>query len=159
MKNAKSLTAVAFVALSCASVAAFAQLAPSPTSLQSTITSPTTTTTTTTSTTSTAPAPTSLQSSIPAPAPAAPVATPFQGSKGLGYEHANEHGKEAIEDHFEMSGTVDKTNHILDVTSITHGRIKVGTKLSGAGLPGKGIEITEMLTGKGGVGTYKFKPL
>lgn len=64
-----------------------------------------------------------------------------------------------MEEHFAMSGSIDNTNHILDVTSISHGRIKVGTKLSGQGLPGKGIEITEMLTGKGGVGTYKFKPL
>ncbi len=157
MKNANTLIAVTFLAMSGASVAAYGQLLPpSPTSLQTTI-SPTTTTTTTTTTTSTAPSPTSLQSAIPA-APA-PVATPFQGSQGEGYGHANEHGKEAMEEHFAMSGSIDNTNHILDVTSISHGRIKVGTRLSGQGLPGKGIEITEMLTGKGGVGTYKFKPL
>jgi len=56
-----------------------------------------------------------------------------------------------------MTGTV--SGDILTVTAMSHGRLKVGSKLSGMGLPGKGVVITEVLTGNGGVGTYRFKSL
>lgn len=132
--------------------------------------------TTTTSTTSTTTSPTMALPCFPLPAgqtslppgstlppgvtlcaPTAPAATPFSASMGKGYEEANEHGKEAQEEHFAMTGTF--SGDVLTVTAISHGHLRVGSKLTGAGLPGKGVQITELLTGKGGVGTYKFKAL
>ncbi len=92
-----------------------------------------------------------------APAPTAAAAKTFSASMGKGYEHANEHGKEAQEEHFALTGTF--SGDVLTVTAISHGHLRVGTKLSGMGLPGDGVVITEMLTGTGGVGTYKFKQL
>ncbi len=87
----------------------------------------------------------------------ASTATPFTATFGEGAAHANAKGE--VEEHLSMSGTIDKDNGVLDVTSITHGNIRIGAKLTGQGLPGNGIQISEMLTGKGGVGTYKFKAL
>lgn len=131
MKISKYALGIAVVGM-CASSAAFAQFTMSGS-----------TTTTTTTTTSTAPA--------PAPAPAAPVATSVSATMGEGDEHANAKGKEAIEDHMSMQGTI--SGHTLTVTSISHGHLSVGQKLSGSGLPA-GTKITAYGTGHGGVGTY-----
>lgn len=107
----------------------------------------TTTTTTTSPTTTTTTAPTPTPTPVPAPAPV----TSVSGTSGEGYEHANEHGKEAMEQHMSISGTI--SGHTLTVTSIAHGRLKVGMKLSGTGLP-EGTTIKAFGTGTGGVGTY-----
>lgn len=112
----------------CASGAAFAQF---------TMSSSTSTTTTT------APA--------PAPAPAAPAPTSVTATVGEGAEHANENGKEAIEQHLSIQGTI--SGHTLNVTSISHGKLTIGQKLSGSGLPA-GTKIKAYGTGHGGVGTY-----
>lgn len=84
---------------------------------------------------------------------AAPVATPFTGSinNGDGYYKANDKGREAKEEHFVMSGTI--AGNILNVVSITSGRLRVGSKLSGDGIP-RGTTIIAFGTGRGGVGTY-----
>lgn len=158
MKATKSLTAIALVALSCSSVAAYAQLMPAPIApapiapapIAPATTSPTTTTTTTTTSVTSAPTRTAV-----APAPVAPPVTDFAARPGEGYEHANAHGKAHIAEHFSMSGTV--SGDTLTVTSISGGRISIGQKLSGQGLPDDGIVITEFGTGTGGAGTYKFK--
>lgn len=86
-------------------------------------------------------------------APAAPAATPVSASinNGRGVEHADENGREEIEDHYQLSGTI--AGNVLTVTSITHGRLRVGSHLSGTGLP-NGTTITAFGTGTGGVGTY-----
>ncbi len=129
--------------------------APAPAPAPTTSTT-TTSTSTSTSTSTTTVAPPPAPALAPAPAPA-PAPTSVSASKGKGYEHANERGEEEIEEHYALSGTY--VDDILTVTEITHGRLHVGSKISGTGLPGKGVVITEMLTGKGGVGTYRFKTL
>ncbi len=52
-----------------------------------------------------------------------------------------------------MTGSI--TGDTLTVTSITHGRLEIGTKLSGNGIP-DGTKITAFGSGHGGVGTYKI---
>jgi hypothetical protein len=93
------------------------------------------------------------QTAPPPRTPIAPTATPFSASinDGNGYYKANEKGSEAIADHFIMSGTI--SGNILTVTSITSGRLRIGSKLSGDGIP-RGTTITAFGTGTGGVGTY-----
>jgi len=132
MKSQKITAAAAIIAMMCSS-AAFAQLALP--------TAPTTTTTTTTA----APA--------PAPAPAAPAVTSVSATAGKGAAHANEKGK--ADEQIMIQGTI--SGNTLTVTSIAHGKIKVGMKLSDASLPNGGITITAFGTGNGGVGTYTFK--
>lgn len=142
MKTSKYAMGALMLSLVGTSSVAFAQLSgPVMTMPPST----TTTTTTTTTSTTTAPAP------APAPAPAAPAATSVSATQGEGYEHANEHGKEAIEQHMSISGTL--SGNTLTVTSISHGKLRVGQKLSGTGLP-DGTTIKAFGTGTGGVGTY-----
>lgn len=102
----------------------------------------TTTTTTTTTSTTTAPAPVA-----PAPAPA-PVTT-VSGSMGQGAAHANPNSSAA--QNLSITGTL--SGHTLTVTSIAHGHLSVGMKLSGTGLP-EGTTIKAFGTGTGGVGTY-----
>lgn len=130
MKASKYATALMMAGLLGASSAAFAQfgmLAP---------TGSTTTTTTTTSSTPSAPAPT---------APAAPTSTAVSGHVGEGKGKAEEaHG-------MSISGTI--AGNTLTVTSITNGKLRIGMKLSGTGLPA-GTTITAFGTGTGGVGTY-----
>lgn len=133
MKISKYAIGIAAVGMMCASNAALAQL----------VFGSTTNTTTTTTTTSTAPA--------PAPAPVAPAATSVSASMGEGDEHANANGKKAIEEHMSIQGTI--SGHTLTVTSISHGHLSVGQKLSGTGLP-SGTTISAYGTGTGGVGTY-----
>ena len=58
-----------------------------------------------------------------------------------------------MEDHFVMTGTI--SGNILTVTAITSGVLKIGSKLSGYGIP-RGTEIIAFGTGTGGVGTYTF---
>ena len=89
----------------------------------------------------------------PRTAIATPTATPFSASinNGDGYYKASDKGREAIEEHFVMSGTI--AGNILNVVSITSGRLRVGSKLSGDGIP-RGTTITAFGTGRGGVGTY-----
>lgn len=134
MKISKYALGVAVLGM-CASGAAFAQFTFG--------TSSNTTTTTTTTTTTSAPA--------PAPAPAAPAATSVSATMGEGDEHANANGKEAIEQHMSIQGTI--SGHTLNVTSISHGKLTIGQKLSGSGLP-EGTKIKAYGTGHGGVGTY-----
>ncbi len=155
MKATKSLTAVTLFALSCSSVAAYAQLMPAPLAPAPITTATTTTTTTTSPTTTTTTTTTAPTTTAVAPAPIAPAVTDFSARPGEGYEHANAHGKTHIAEHFSMSGTV--SGDTLTVTSISGGRISIGQKLSGQGLPDGGIVITEFVTGTGGAGTYKFK--
>ncbi|HEY5994334.1 MAG TPA: hypothetical protein VIU46_07005 [Gallionellaceae bacterium] len=112
--------------------------------------------TSTTTTTTAAPAPSAPLSETVAPA-ATPISATMGAGHGKGRDEGHEHGKGDGDDSYALSGTY--SGDVLTVTSISHGRLKVGTKLSGMGLPGKGIVITEMLTGTGGVGTYRFKPL
>lgn len=103
-----------------------------------------------------APAPVTPPPPVVAPAPVtppAPPSTPVSASinNGNGYYKANDKGREEMEDHFVMTGTI--SGNTLTVTAITSGRLKVGTKLSGAGIP-RGTKIVAFGTGKGGVGTY-----
>lgn len=128
MKISKYALGMAVLGM-CASGAAFAQFTMSGS----------TSTTTTTTTTTAAPA--------PAPAPAAPAATPVSATTGEGAEHENENGKVGMS----IQGTI--SGHTLTVTSISHGHLSVGQKLSGSGLP-DGTTITAFGTGTGGVGTY-----
>lgn len=88
----------------------------------------------------------------PCTAPA-PTAAPFSANinNGNGYYKANDKGREAMEDHFVMTGNI--SGNILTVTAITSGRLKIGSKLSGAGIP-RGTKIIAFGTGTGGVGTY-----
>lgn len=117
---------------------------------------PTTTTTTTTTTapapttTTTAPAPTTT-ATAPAPTAPAPTVTPISGHMGEGYEHANQHGRDAMDDNLVMVGTI--SGNTLTVTAITSGRLRIGTRLSGQGIP-EGTRVVGFGTGSGGVGTY-----
>lgn len=79
----------------------------------------------------------------PAPAPAAPAATDISGHVG--------EGKAEKAQGMSIKGTL--SGNTLTVTSITNGKLKVGMKLSGTGLP-DGTTITAFGTGTGGVGTY-----
>jgi hypothetical protein len=128
MKISKYVIGVAVVGM-CASSAAYAQF-----------TFGTTSNTSTSTTTTTA----------PAPAPA-PVVTSVTATMGEGDEHANANGKEAIEQHMSIQGTI--SGHTLNVTAISNGHLTVGQKLSGSGLPA-GTTIKAFGSGHGGVGTY-----
>jgi len=90
---------------------------------------------------------------LPPVAAPAPPSTPISASlnNGNGYYKANDKGREAMEDHFVMTGTI--FGNTLTVTAITSGRLKIGSKLSGEGIPG-GTRIVAFGTGKGGIGTY-----
>ncbi len=105
--------------------------------------------TTTTTTTTTAPATTTA---APAPAPA-PAVTTVSGvtNNGLGYEHESDEGR--ADQHLMFTGTI--SGDTLTVTSIAAGKFRIGTKLSGTGIP-RGTEIKAYGTGHGGVGTYKI---
>lgn len=79
----------------------------------------------------------------------------------MGMHNRKHEGKEKDngkdqDDSYGLAGTIE--GDTLNVTAITSGHLRVGTKLSGMGLPGKGIIITAFGTGHGGVGTYKFRP-
>ncbi len=146
MKTSKYAMGALVVGLLGTSSVAFGQLS------GPVMTMPPSTTTTTTTSTTTSPTTTTTTTAAPAPAPApAPAATSVSATQGEGYEHANEHGKEAIEQHLSISGTL--SGNTLTVTSISHGKLRVGMKLSGTGLP-EGTTIKAFGTGTGGVGTY-----
>lgn len=85
------------------------------------------------------------------PAAPQPTVTTVNATTGAGDEHANANGKEAIEKHMSIQGTI--SGHTLTVTSISNGHLTVGQKLSGAGLP-SGTKIKAYGTGHGGAGTY-----
>lgn len=146
-------TSIGFVALSCLCTASFAQVAP-PTRIPTAIPAATAPATATATAAPAAPAPT-----VAAPAPAAPAApaTPVtitgdndRDDKATeGHDRRKGHGKG-----MSMTGTTE--GDVLTVTSLKNGSLKIGTRLSGPGLPDEGIVITEFLTGTGGAGTYKF---
>lgn len=154
MNNTKrALTIAVLAALSNAPVA-FGQVLSPTMIMPGTTPTTTTTTTTTTSPTTTTTSPTvTLPSPPPTTTTAAPAPTSVSASanNGNGYYKANEHGREAIEDHLVMQGYI--SGNTLTVTSITSGHLRIGTKLSGAGIP-RGTTIVAFGTGTGGVGTY-----
>lgn len=137
----KNLKALAFAALSGLSAASYGQAAPPPR-------------------TAVAPAP---LPAAPAPAAATPAAaptpaTPAPAARSDDRDDTSGDARDKRKVHSKglaMTGTT--SDDILTVTAITSGQLKVGTELSGPGLPAEGIVITEALTGTGGVGTYRFR--
>ena len=89
--------------------------------------------------------------------PRAPATAPVSFSINNGYQDENrDEGREAAkkdndDDHLVMTGTL--SDHTLTVTAVTSGRLKVGSKLSGEGIP-RGTRITAFGTGTGGIGSY-----
>jgi len=132
--------AIAFLALSCLSVASFGQVAPPARTPVGTPTTP--------------PAVTPPPVTPVAPAPGAPVA---QAPAANGDDRDADEGKGGEKHHDQRLVVMGTTaGDVLTVTSIT-GSLKIGSELSGPGLPQQGIVVTGFLTGTGGVGTYKFK--
>lgn len=86
-----------------------------------------------------------------APVPAASVAVSASRNNGRDDEEEDHEKKNDDDEHYVLTGTV--SGNTLTVTAITHGRLKIGAKLSGTGLP-RGTMITAFGTGTGGVGTY-----
>jgi hypothetical protein len=89
----------------------------------------------------------------PAPAPATPPTT-ATASKNNGKHDRKHEGREHEQDdddHYVLAGTV--SGNTLTVTAITYGKLKIGSRLEGAGLP-RGTRIVAFGTGNGGVGTY-----
>lgn len=84
----------------------------------------------------------------PAPAPSIAVSA---SRNNANHDEEEENEKRNDDEHYVLTGTV--SGNTLTVTAISHGRLKVGAKLSGTGLP-RGTRITAFGTGTGGVGTY-----
>ena len=97
--------------------------------------------------------PTALATARTPVPPAAPVA--FSINNGYHDENRDEGREEAKkdndDDHLVMTGTL--SDHTLTVTAVTSGRLKIGSKLSGEGIP-RGTRITAFGTGTGGIGSY-----
>ncbi len=146
----KYLTAIASLALSCLSVASYGQVAPPP---RIPVAIPCPPAPVAPVTTAAAPAP--AASAPAAPTPATPPATATRGDDQDDESDEAHDRQKSHKEKFAMSGST--SDDVLTVTSITSGRLKVGTELSGPGLPAEGIVITEFLTGTGGAGTYRFR--
>ncbi|MBI3481291.1 MAG: hypothetical protein HY016_13210 [Nitrosomonadales bacterium] len=88
------------------------------------------------------------------PAATAPVLSATSGDNDDSGSAAENHDRSELadrEDRLVMAGTI--SGNTLNVTTITSGRLKVGTQLSGDGIP-PGTRIKALGTGRGGVGTY-----
>ncbi len=122
---------------------------------------------TTTTTTSTAPTSTST-AVVAAPAPAAAPTAPATSSNAANStngrrDHGHHYGEykdqhndaaenhEESDEHFTLAATL--SGNTLTVAAVTPPRLKIGTTLSGKGIP-PGTTITGFGTGKGGAGTY-----
>lgn len=104
------------------------------------------------------PCPTASAPVVAAPAPAAPApatSTPVSANMNNGHHDEKHEDREKQndndDDHYAIAGTV--SGNVLTVTAISRGRLKVGSKLSGTGLP-RGTKIIAFGTGTGGIGTY-----
>lgn len=103
-----------------------------------------------------APAPVVTPPVVTAPVVAAPAVTPAAPAKtSANRRHAEEdENGDANKDHegrMVLSATL--SGDTLTVTSISHGRLKIGSQVSGKGIP-PNTRISEFGTGEGGVGTY-----
>lgn len=103
-----------------------------------------------------APAPVVTPPVVPAPVVAVPAVTPAAPAKAsTNRRHAEEdEGGDVNKDHegrMVLSATL--SGNTLTVTSISHGRLKIGSQVSGKGIP-PNTRISEFGTGEGGVGTY-----
>ena len=103
-----------------------------------------------------APAPVVTPPVVTAPVVAAPAVTPAAPAKtSANRRHAEEdENGDANKDHegrMVLSATL--SGNTLTVSSISHGRLKIGSQVTGKGIP-PGTRISEFGTGEGGVGTY-----
>ncbi len=98
-------------------------------------------------------APAPVAAPAPAATPAAP-STPATAAANNGKRDRKHEGREKEQnddDNYVLAGTI--SGDTLTVTAITHGKLRVGSKLEGDGLP-RGTRIVAFGTGRGGLGTY-----
>ncbi|ADE11809.1 hypothetical protein Slit_1576 [Sideroxydans lithotrophicus ES-1] len=107
-----------------------------------------------------APAPIIPTPSTVAPAPITPTPVATSPTTGLADDHDNEeedrdgnrhHAKKEHDERLSLVASL--SGNILTVTAVSPAKLKIGTHLSGKGIPA-GTRITGFGTGRGGVGTY-----
>ncbi len=160
MNKHKHLVAITFLATLPVSSAVFgvtAPTAPAPVATAPTAPAPI-------ATAPTAPAPIATAPAAPAPAGTATTSTTGRHDNakkdhGHHYGEYKEHDRprdtaqddEERDEHLTMAATL--SGNTLTVTAVSPAHLKIGTVLSGKGIP-PGTTITGFGTGKGGVGTY-----